>query len=143
MKVIILIMFVFATSFAQGKIFTKEAANEKFGKVISSKKVETRILEDYAAGNEKIMFRLKAEKLNVLTEQRSSLLKSFEINENDVYHLFSSKLIQELVTKGGEDTTTIEIRSSYSKDNSTEPILSITNGAYTLEASLFCPPYCD
>jgi hypothetical protein len=47
--------------------------------------------------------------------------------------MFSVSIINELLEKGKNTLSTIEIRGD---------VLSITNGIYTLEFSTICPPFC-
>ncbi len=130
-------LFVFTSISAQeiGKIFTVEEANEKFGKVIESVGIETSTVQSWInASNDKIMFRLKAKSYTVLVDSRELVYSTsnyFESNEE--FHIYSKSKLVELMNKGSKSTTYLENRND---------VFSITNGNFTLEYSLPCPPDC-
>jgi hypothetical protein len=59
---------------------------------------------------------------------------NFPIDAAAAFKMFSVSLVRELLLKGQDEMTRVEKR----KD-----VLSITNGAYTLELSVACPPFCN
>lgn len=55
------------------------------------------------------------------------------VSSNEVFHLFSVSIVQELLTKGSNAVTFVENRQN---------VLTLTNGDETLELSESCPPIC-
>ena len=130
-------LFIFTSISAQeiGQIFTVEEANEKFGKVLESKEVETSTVQSWLnSTNDKIMFRLDGGNCTVLGNSRELVYSTSNYSEtNEEFHMYSKSKLVELMNKGGKSTTYLENRND---------VFSITNGNFTLEKSLPCPPYC-
>lgn len=135
MKTLILLLTLLISSiFAQGEIFTAEKANQLFGKVTQSVEISTSELSSRIKLTEQqVMFRVENSKMNILGDNRKSLLTKFEVNDSDVYHMFSKEKVKELLSSGGASTTYVEMRGD---------VLTVTNGNYTLEVSMLCPPFC-
>ncbi len=136
MKMLIIVLPLVVTSlFAQGEIFTAEKANELFGKVDQSVQISTSELTSrMTLTEEHLMFRVENSKLNILGDHRQALLTKYELKDGDVYHMFSKAKVKELLSSGGAATTYIEMRGD---------VLTVTNGFYTLEVSMLCPPICN
>jgi hypothetical protein len=60
--------------------------------------------------------------------------ENFMLNEEEVLHVWTTDIIQELLDKGKQDISVIEQR---------QEVMSITNGQQTLEAGTWCPPFCS
>jgi len=136
--VFIISLFVCTSIYAQeiGKLFSADEANEKFGKVIESVKVETSSVKDWInSTNDKIMFNLKGESFTVLGDSRELVYSTSRYSEtNNKFHMYSKSKLIELVNKGGESTTYLENRNS---------VFSMRNGNVVLESAMPCPPYCN
>jgi hypothetical protein len=121
-----------------GKIFTKEEADNLFGPVVQSVKISASQLQQMLSQTgDYLMFRFEGTSLYILNSKRSALyssvgsLKSF--SAADVMKVYSTSVIKELLNKGQSDTITIEERQS---------VMSVTDGDYTMEYALGCPPVC-
>ncbi len=121
---------------APGAIFSKEEANKFYGEVLSSKEVTAKELKEYLAKTDKYAFFYFNGKEPVILNQTK---EAVNVAAEDItkrpgtLRVFSVDKIKELLEKGGQDITTIEQRSE---------VISLTNGDYTLEFSLGCPPWC-
>lgn len=133
----ILLFFVLLTIqlFPQGKILTKENADQLFGPVIVSKEIPTETLKMYTNQSVNvIMFKLMNNDIYILDNNRNALLPlGVTINSTEVFSMYSVTIVQQLLSNGNSPFTTVEKR----KD-----VLTITNGMFTLEYSLLCPPFC-
>lgn len=118
-----------------GKVFDKVEADKLFGKVLESKEVETQKLFDMLKKVDSyIMFNLMDDQVVVADKNRTLLSDSkVTLRSDDVMHLYSKARVDEVLLKGGKSVTYIERRTD---------VLTITNGVYTLEMSLTCPPIC-
>jgi len=135
-KLLPFILFLIAlstSSFAQGKIITKAEADEFFGPVKSKIRFSSKVLESYVQRNDYIMFRYVKNKVNILGVNRTPLFKQFDVKNNDVYFVFGSDVVKELLSLGREDDIYIEERDSTT---------SISNGTYVGESDSWCPPCC-
>lgn len=121
------------SSFAQGKVITKAEADEIFGPVKSKIRFSSKVLESYVQRNDYVMFRYVKNKVNILGNNRSPLFKQFDVKDNDVYFVFGSDVVKELLALGGEDNTYIEERDS---------TISLSNGTNVGELGSYCPPCC-
>jgi hypothetical protein len=131
--------FIFSVSFnAQeiGKILSAEAADSEFGKVKESVSIKTSEVNNWIGQTEdKIMFRMANKELTVLGDSRKLLYSASSYSENnDTFYLYSKTKLIELISKGKNQNTSFEIRGS---------VFTISNGIYTLEYSVPCPPICD
>lgn len=135
--VISLVLILASISSAQtaGKLYSKNEANSIYGPVISSVKINTADLSNMLSKTSNyIMFSIKNGSPAILDNKRSSLYpRNLAISAEEVFHVFSVSIVKELITKGGSTETYIENRKN---------VLTITNGAYTLEMALACPPFC-
>ena len=124
-------------SFGQiyGQIFTNSEANQKFGAVASSITITSVQMQDFLNKTNKVlMFKVKDGNLIVLGNGRSPIYpSSIAASATDVFKVYSKSVISELLIKGGQENINIEMRSN---------LLTITDGGFTLEMGLDCPPIC-
>jgi hypothetical protein len=146
LKSILLIAIVFAMtsqlSIAQsdlgvvGKLFDKKEADELFGPVLKSVQVKISDLQPMLEkAGDYVMFGFDDKQLLVADSRRDMINNpAYDLKSDHVMFRFSKSKVYELLSKGGEEFTTIEMRGE---------VLSLTNGTETLEAGLPCPPMCD
>ena len=137
--VLITIIFLISVSYPQnivGKIYTNAEANILFGPVKTSIPISSIQLTNLTHQTTNyLMLRILNENLTILGDKRIVLYPAnATINPQDVFRYLSISLIQKIIRDGNSLVTNIEIR-----DNE---ILTITNGVYTLENSIECPPFC-
>lgn len=81
------------------------------------------------------MFRISNGSLFIVDNMRQPLYPAnFRIDETMVFHFFSTSVVKRLLEEGTSSITYIELRNNQ--------ILTLTNGAYTMEVSEICPPIC-
>lgn len=133
----LLLFFILLTIqlFSQGKILSKENADQIFGPVLLSHEIPTETLKSFTYQSVNvIMFKLMNNDLYILDNNRNVLLPlGVTINSTEVFSMYSVTIVQQLLSNGNSPFTTVEKR----KD-----VLTITNGMFTLEYSLLCPPFC-
>jgi hypothetical protein len=125
-----------------GKIFTKTEADSLYGLVLKADTIKTADLTKLSAITPKYMlFNLIDGKAIVLNASRevissNSLVvgKAQTIEPTQVFKLFSTSKILELIKQGGSDITTIETRAN---------VLTLTNGVSVMEEAVPCPPFCQ
>lgn len=119
-----------------GKIFTKSEANSLYGAIIISKEIKTEQLKEYFQQTKNsLMFLIKDGNLYILGDNRRPLFsEGTELKSEEIVHLFSLSVVEELINKGGSDITVAEKR---------DKVLTVTNGIFTLEQSTLCPPICS
>lgn len=125
-------------SFSQtaGKKFTKEEANTLFGNVINSIKMSTVSLKAIMDKTEKyLMFRVEDGEVKILGDNRKAIYPGADaaVGKEDVYHVCSKSLIQELLDNNSGNSVYLETRLN---------VFSITYGENTLEEMPPCPPIC-
>ncbi len=136
MKRILLIVVLFWFElFSQGKILSKENADQLFGPVLVLKEIPTETLVMYTNQSVNvIMFKLMNNELYILDNDRNVMLPfGATINSTEIFSMYSVVIVQQLLSDGNSPFTTVEKR----KD-----VLTITNGEFTLEYSILCPPLC-
>jgi hypothetical protein len=117
-----------------GEIFDRDFADKEFGKIFKSIEVKNSILfEVLTQSNEYLMFNIETGELRVLDGNRNPILGLANSNK-EVFYRMSIKSIKLLLEKGKKETTFFEMRPN---------TLTLTNGNYTLERVLPCPPFCD
>lgn len=123
-------------AYPQGKILSKENANELFGAVLVSKEIPTSSLKSLVNQSSKvIMFNIINNDTYILDNNRKALLPAgFSVSSSEAFHVYSTSIVQELLDNGNTPVTYIEQR---------QEVLTITNGNYTLEYSWICPPFCN
>lgn len=120
---------------AQGKIITKEQANNLFGPVLVSIPMETMALKNLLPQSFGVlMFQIIDNELFILDGRRNVLLPlGGSTNSTEVFSVYSETVLQELLTLGNLRTVYFEQR---------ETVFTVTIGLYTLEYGLKCPPIC-
>ena len=133
---LVIIMSTSLYSQEYGKIFSKSEADKLYGPVKVSKVVENDVLKSALQLTKKvIMFRFTNNNLTILGDRRTLLYSDRDfIDMGEEFRTFSKIKLEELLSKGKAKNSSIEQRA---KD------FTISNGNYTLEVSLPCPPYCD
>ncbi|HEX2982082.1 MAG TPA: hypothetical protein VHO28_00920 [Ignavibacteriales bacterium] len=121
-----------------GVIFTKEEADSLFGSVLSSFEMSSKELSSYLSKTDSYMLfhydPAKSKTPFIFDNSKSVMnMTAMKIEMPEELKVYSVSQIKELMEKGGQETTRIEQR---------EGVISITNGEYTLEMSLDCPPFC-
>ncbi len=123
-----------------GKIFSVEEANALFGEVKSSKTINTKFLRN-VLNKSKHYVRMKMKRnmmtifedtFDVESFNRKHKITAITVDDSPE-HIFSKETIKELIDLGGSDVTIIQDRGE---------VLTVTNGAYTLEFAVGCPPFC-
>ena len=137
--ILISIFFVCSISYSQnivGKIYTNADANSVYGPVITSVAIPSIQLNNLTFQTTNyLMFRILNGNLTILGYKRKVLYPlNAEIDVQDVFRFLSISLIQKIIKDGNSPITNIEIRNN--------GILTITNGVYTLENTVECPPFC-
>ena len=137
--IIISIIFICSISYPQnivGKIYTNAEANSLFGPVITSVPISSIQLTNLTFQTTNyLMFRVLNGNLTILGDKRIVLYPvNATISPKDVFRLLSISLIQKLIKDGNSPMTNIEERNN--------GILTITNGVYTLDYTVLCPPFC-
>ena len=136
MKKILWIVVLFGLElFPQGKILSKENADQLFGPVLVSKEIPTETLKMYTNQSYNvIILKLINNDLYILDNNRNALLPlGATISSKEVFSMYSIAIVQHLLSDGNNPSTAVEKR----KD-----VLTITNGVFTLEYSTLCPPLC-
>ncbi|MFA6978398.1 MAG: hypothetical protein WC209_03655 [Ignavibacteriaceae bacterium] len=140
------LLFFFAllfdgTVFGQGKIIKASEADVLFGPVLKSEKINVQQLKAILGqASERVMFGFKNGRVNILDKTRKAVFPSATaIEHSDVFHIFSTAIVEELLSLEKGTEVTIEQRA--------KNILSITTSSiggetYTLEFALICPPWC-
>ena len=134
-----IVLIAFSFSYSQsvvGHIYIKTDADNLYGPVITSNNISSSLLLNLTnSTNNYLMFRISNGNLVILNNQRKELFPgNAAVNPNDEFRYFSISLINKIIVDGRDIFTIVEIRNNN--------ILTITNGNYTLEVSLPCPPVC-
>ena len=134
-KILLIVVLFWFELFSQGKILSKENADQLFGPVLVSKEIPTDTLMMYTNQSfNVIMFKLMNNELYILDNDRNVMLPlGATINSTEIFSMYSVVIVQQLLSDGNSPFTTVEKR----KD-----VLTITNGEFTLEYSILCPPLC-
>ena len=130
-----LIALISVQVYSQGKIISKKSANELFGPVLVSKEVPTENLKmNLNQSTNVVMFKIMNNDIYILNNNRDVLSPlGTTVSSSDVFSVYSISVVQELLNSGGSSVTYVEKRKE---------VLTITNGEYTLEYSIACPPVC-
>ena len=126
-----------------GKIFTTEDANNLFGNVIYSVKIDADLLINLLNKTEKnIMFGLINKNLIILGDNRKLIYpEKAQYKESDVFTVYSTDVVKELLS----DTI---LRKQYDNEHETvqveqrREVLSVSTDTQTLETGSKCPPSC-
>lgn len=137
-----LLFYLSSSAFAQqaGKIISNEEANNNFGAVSQFTLVSRSFLETMLKqSGQSIMFRVTDSGLIILDANRNVLFPEsneakVKVKEEDVFTVYSSSVVYDLLNRGEGTLLNIEQRAE---------VLSITFGLSTLEYGIPCPPYCN
>ena len=137
--IIISIIFICSISYSQnivGKIYTNAEANSLFGLVKISVEISSSQLNNLTFQTTNyLMFRILSGNLTILADKRMVIYPvNSTINPQDVFRYLSVSLIRKIINNGNSSVTLIEERNN--------GIITLTNGIYTLEESVLCPPFC-
>ena len=117
-----------------GKLYSKEEADKLYGNVLESVALKKSEVEKLlSASPERILFNVINNKCVILNRQRETVYGTYTAKSEEVFPVYSTSKLTELLQAGGEEVTYFEKR----KDKYT-----VTNGAVTLEESGDCPPNC-
>jgi hypothetical protein len=124
------------TSQVAGKIFPSSQAVGLLGPVTSSFSINVPLLKSIAVQTPHyIMLGVIKNQLIILDNKRNVLYpKGAVISSSDVFHVFSTSLLLQLLADGTSQVASVDMRNS---------VLSVTNGATTMEYSFLCPPFCN
>ena len=138
-KIFSFVLFTFicySSVSAQGQLFSREAANDKFGPVLKSVDlpISTFLIFTNQANNNHLMFRIQGNQVIILDGKRNVLYPAGTVvNSQDVFTMYNISVINELLSNNSGEFITIEQR----KD-----VLSISFGDMTMEIGTPCPPFC-
>lgn len=120
---------------AAGKIITSAEADNLFGKAEYGVQFNAAMLSGYLRSSSYLFFSLN-NRILIITNERKEIFYPLNghIKGDEVFHVYSSKAIAELISKNPAGSLIIEQR----KD-----VLTVTNGSFTLEFGYLCPPYCN
>lgn len=152
-KFFLAIAFLFTISisiYGQGQIISSDEANQLYGTPENTVRIYSTVVESLLDTHEYIMIKIDGDKVNVLGKNRAPVIQQFEVEDQDVYFVFESKTLKELLLLGSENESYIELRISGSNaqnkagDSITADgeIITVTNGTVTLIPPFCCPPYC-
>lgn len=132
----VLFILISFQTYSQGKIISKESANELFGPVLISKEIPTENLQMIIdKSKEVVMFKIINNEVYILNNNRDVLIPlETTIDSSEVFSVYAISVLQELLNKDSKMNTFIE---------SWKEVLTITNGDKTIEFSDSCPPYCN
>jgi hypothetical protein len=138
-KIFSLILFTFicySSATAQGQLFTKEDANQRFGPVLKS--IDLPVSAFTGLTNQTsnhLMFRIQGNQPIVLDGKRNVLYPAGTVvNPQEVFTVYNISVINELLSNNSGEFISIEQR----KD-----VLSISFGEMTMEVGTLCPPFCS
>jgi cell division protein FtsI/penicillin-binding protein 2 len=122
--------------FAQGKILSKDDANQLFGDVLIKKEISTENLKLAVEKSKNvIMINIINNNLYILDYNRNVIIpEGVSVNSDVVFSVYAVSVIEDLLSKGGNPLTYIEQRKE---------VLTITNGDFTVDLSNPCPPMCN
>jgi len=135
--IVLFLMMIGESSYGQtyGKLFLKADAEQYYGTVAISFPFSTKEVFSFLKQTDKaLMFNINDNKLFILGDGRKLIYPdSAVVSKKEVFRVFSTSLIRELINKGKSKTINFEKRKS---------VFTISNGAYLLELSELCPPIC-
>lgn len=135
-------LLINSTVLGQGKIIKASEADALFGPVLKAEKINVQQLKaTLGKASERVMFGFKNGRVNILDKTRKAVFPSAAaIEHSDVFHVFSTAIVEELLGLEKGTEVTVEERANN--------ILSITTSttrggeSYTLEFAYLCPPNC-
>jgi len=137
LQIFVLFVLSYSVIYPQtyGKLYSKDQANVLFGTVSSSVQVNNAHIQSAINKTKNVlMFKIINGIVYILDNKRNVLYPvENSVSSSEPFHMFSVSIINELLEKGKNTLSTVEIRGD---------VLSITNGNFTLEFSTLCPPFC-
>ncbi len=120
----------------RGKIFSRDDANKQFGLALLSLDIKNEIIFDCLTKTEGLlMFNIIDNTIYILDNKRNTLLPTGKSIEPEVvFKTFDIEIVNKLIASGNQPVTFIESRA--------EDVISLTNGNFTLEVGVPCPPWC-
>ncbi len=138
---VLITFFILLSSFSfartHGKLYSKAEANNLYGNVVSKFEMKTEQLKQFVnKSGDIIMFKIKNGKVKILGKNKQLLYTSdgSQVTNDEIYAVYSTSVVNDLIQQGQSDITTIEER---------ETVTSVTSGETTMEMSTFCPPFCS
>jgi hypothetical protein len=121
----------------RGTIFSREDADKQFGLPILSLEIKNEIIYDCLSKSTGfVMFNIMDNAVCILDNKRNTLLPAGKsVKPEVVFKTFDIEIVNKLIASGNLPVTFIESRA----DN----VISLTNGNFTLEVGLPCPPWCN
>jgi len=117
-----------------GKIISYGEADSLFGSPDKILMISLTKLDDFIRLSDHLLINIVDEDIVILDKDRKALYpEEYQAKEDEVFHMYSSSVLKELLSRKQQDFISIELRKE---------VLTITNGNYTLEFGLLCPPYC-
>ena len=118
-----------------GKIYSRTAANQKFGKIIKTYTFDNNRLDSLLTKTGKYVgFSVGYKNFIISGQNRTSVYPMVkEISKTEPLRIYSTDMVKKLITIGQESSTMVEYR---------DDVITLTNGNYTLEESILCPPIC-
>jgi len=126
-----------------GKIIKTTEANALFGPVQKSEVVSKGLLKMIMKKTpDRIMLAFINGKVHVLDIHRNVEHPSNSVvKANDIFHVYSSSVLEELLNLDGGATVSVEERANNIMTITTTSIADV-NMSYTLEYAVPCPPVC-
>ena len=135
--IVLFLMIAGENSYGQtyGKLYQKAEGEQLYGTVLKSFQIPTEKVFSFLDQTDKVlMFNITDNKLFILGDGRKPIYPdSVVVSKKEVFRVFSTSLIRELISKGKSDTISFEKRNS---------VLTISDGDYLLELAAICPPIC-
>lgn len=131
-----------------GKIFAKEEANQLFGNPVISIPVSKALLRAALAKADKyVLFTLKGKIPLILNSRRTSLLgDNYTLEGGEKAFVFSKEVVEEFLNNSKGQVIYFEIRGINNAEKNptaaSSAIFSLSDGVYTLEFAMICPPMC-
>ncbi|MGE5499221.1 MAG: hypothetical protein ACM3Q2_14155 [Syntrophothermus sp.] len=127
-------------SFAQtvaGKIYSREDADKLFGPVLEKVSLDSDQFQKLVNNSGAvIMFKFESSGLYIFNDKRNVIYSTGQNKTflaSDILKFYSLSVVNDLLNKGQASTVTIEKRQN---------VISITDGSYTMEDAIACPPIC-
>jgi len=135
-------LLINGTVLGQGKIIKASEADALFGPVLKAEKINVQQLKaTLGKACERVMFGFKNGRVNILDKTRKAVFPSAAaIEHSDVFHVFSTTIVEELLGLEKGTEVTVEERANNILSITTS---SIGGDAYTLEFASYCPPFCQ
>ena len=135
--IVLFLMMISEFSYGQtyGKLYLKADAEKYYGTVAKSFSFSTKEVFSFLKQTDKVlMFNINDNKLFILGDGRKLIYPdSVVVSKKEVFRVFSTSLIRELISKGKSKIINFEKRKS---------VFTISDGDYLLELSELCPPIC-